>query len=77
MADPDPLEISSERQVAYDVSPVGGQSQFINLAGEGNPHIGDQLMLHVNFQFKEVPLTLEGIKATAESVITLEVPAFD
>lgn len=71
------MEITPERLVIYDASPVGGQSQFINLAGEGNPHIGDQLMLHVNFQFKEVPLTLEGIKEAAESVITLEVPAFD
>jgi acyl-homoserine lactone acylase PvdQ len=71
------LEISTDRQVAYDASPVGGQSQFINLAGEGNSHIGDQLMLHVNFQFKEVPLTLEGIKASAESVTTLEVPVIE
>lgn len=71
------LEISLERQVAYDASPVGGQSQFINLAGESNPHLGDQQMLHVNFEFKEVPLTRERIEAAAESVVTLDVPAID
>lgn len=69
------MEISPEPRVMYDVSPIGGQSQFINLAGQGNPHIGDQVMLHVNFQFKKVPLTLKDIKEEAESVVTVTVPA--
>jgi penicillin amidase len=71
------MEISSERRVVYDVSPAGGQNQFINLAGEGNPHIGDQLMLHVNFEFKEVLLRREDIAAAAESVTTLKLPAIE
>jgi hypothetical protein len=32
-------------------------------------------MLHVNFQFKKVPMTLDEIKAEAESFVTLDVPA--
>ena len=71
------MEISSERRVVYDVSPAGGQNQFINLAGEGNPHRGDQLMLHVNFEFKEVLLRREDSAAAAESVTTLKLPAIE
>ena len=71
------MEIRPERRVVYDVSPAGGQNQFINLAGEGNPHIGDQLMLHVNFEFKEALLRREDIAAAAESVSTLKLPAID
>ena len=54
---------------------LGGQNQFISLSGNATPHIDDQLMLHVNFQFKKVPMTLEEIKAEAESVVALDVPA--
>ncbi len=68
------MEITKQAKIMYDVSPVGGQNQFISLAGKGNPHIGDQLMLHVNFQFKKVPMTLKEIQEEAESVVTLDVP---
>jgi acyl-homoserine lactone acylase PvdQ len=30
----------------------GGQSQFIDRAGHGNPHLGDQYELHLNFRMK-------------------------
>jgi hypothetical protein len=32
-------------------------------------------MLHVNFQFKKVPMTLGEIQAESESVVALDVPA--
>lgn len=69
------MEITRNAKIMFDASPVGGQNQFINLAGKGTPHIGDQLMLHVNFQFKKVPMALGEITADAESVTTLEAPA--
>lgn len=68
------MEITPQPRVMYDVSPVGGQNQFINLAGKATGHIGDQLMLHVNFQFKKVPMTLKDIQEEAESVVTVDVP---
>jgi len=68
------MEISRDTKDMFDVSPVGGQNQFINLAGKGNAHLDDQLMLHVNFQFKKVPLTRKAIEQEAESVTVLEVP---
>jgi penicillin amidase len=69
------MELTRNAKIMYDSSPVGGQNQFINVAGKATPHIGDQLMLHVNFQFKKVPMTLEEIQAESESVVTLDVPA--
>jgi acyl-homoserine lactone acylase PvdQ len=68
------MEISRDTKDILDVTPVGGQNQFINLAGKGNPHLADQLMLHVNFQFKKVPLTRKAIEQEAESVTVLELP---
>jgi len=69
------MELTRSAKIMYDASPVGGQNQFISLSGKATRHIDDQLMLHVNFQFKKVPLTLDEIKAEAESVVVLDVPA--
>jgi len=71
------MEIGPGVNRMYDASPIGGQNQFINLAGEATPNIGDQLMLHVNFEFKSVPMSPEELRAEARSVLTLEVPRFD
>jgi hypothetical protein len=68
------MEMTPSAKIMFDASPTGGQNQFINLAGKATPHIGDQLMLHVNFQFKRVPMTIDEIQAEAESVVTLDVP---
>jgi hypothetical protein len=68
------MEIRRDMRALLDVSPVGGQSQFIDLSGRGNPHLADQLMLHVEFGFKTVPLAQEAIEQTAESVTVLEMP---
>ncbi len=69
------MELSPKAKIMYDASPTGGQNQFISLSGKATPHIGDQLMLHVNYEFKKVPMTLDEIEAEAESVVELEVPA--
>ena len=68
------MELTSSEKIMYDSSPAGGQNQFISLSGKATPHIGDQLMLHVRFDFKKVPMTLPEIEAEAESVVVLEVP---
>jgi acyl-homoserine lactone acylase PvdQ len=69
------MELTGNEKIMFDSSPTGGQNQFISLSGTATPHIGDQLMLHVNFQFKKVPMTLDEIQAESESVVVLDVPA--
>jgi acyl-homoserine lactone acylase PvdQ len=70
------MEISAREKIVYDGSPLGGQNQFINLAGEANPNIGDQLLLHATFELKKVPMSLAELRAEARSVVTLKVPDF-
>jgi acyl-homoserine lactone acylase PvdQ len=69
------MELTRGAKIMHDASPVGGQNQFISLSGKATAHIRDQLMLHVNYEFKKVPMTLEEIEAEAESVVVLDVPA--
>jgi acyl-homoserine lactone acylase PvdQ len=69
------MELTPDAKIMYDASPTGGQNQFISLTGKATRHIDDQLMLHVNYEFKKVPMTLEEIEAEAEAVVELDVPA--
>jgi acyl-homoserine lactone acylase PvdQ len=71
------MELTPKEKIVYDASPLGGQNQFIDLSGKATPHIGDQLMLHARFELKKIPMSFEELKAEAESVLTLEVPAFE
>jgi acyl-homoserine lactone acylase PvdQ len=71
------MEISAGGGVVMDVSPMGGQNQFINLKGKATKHVGDQLMRHAKFDLKKVPMTLDEVKAQADSAVTLDVPTFD
>ncbi|WP_395671999.1 penicillin acylase family protein [Phenylobacterium sp.] len=71
------MEISRTGGVVMDVSPMGGQNQFINLEGKATKHIGDQLMRHANFDLKTVPMSLAAVRREAESEVTLDVPKFD
>ena len=68
------MELTADEAIMYDVSPIGGQNQFINLAGEGTPNLDDQLMLHVNYEFKRVPMTQAEVREEAVSTVTLDVP---
>jgi penicillin G amidase len=69
------MEISPQTKAFLDVTRSGGQNQFINTAGQGNPHIGDQVDTHVSFQFKEVPMTDAEIAAAQTAVEVVTVPA--
>jgi len=71
------MELTSREKLVYDVSPSGGQNQFISLAGHATPNISDQLMRHADFDLKKVPMTLDEVLAQAISTVTIEVPSFD
>ncbi len=71
------MEISPDGGVMMDVSPKGGQNQFISLDGKATAHIGDQLMRHATFDLKTVPMSLADLEAQQESRITIDVPNID
>jgi penicillin amidase len=54
--------------------PTGGQSWFISSNGEANPHISDQVMRHLQFDYKVVEMEREAILADLESTMVLSVP---
>ena len=68
------MEISSGTRSFLDVSPTGGQSQFIDIAGRGNSHLDDQIDKHVKFEFKKVPMTRREVEAESEGRITIKPP---
>jgi penicillin G amidase len=67
------MEISPQTRGFEDVSPSGGQNQFISVQGKGGPHIADQVELHREFKFKRFPMAREEIDRVAESRVVLEV----
>ncbi len=67
------MEISPRTRGFEDVSPSGGQNQFISVDGKGNPHIADQVELHRDFNFKRFPMAREEVDRVAESRMTLQV----
>jgi len=71
------MEVSSREKIVFDASPSGGQNQFISLAGEATPNLADQLMRHVRYDLKRVPMERDELRAQAISVVSLPVPTFD
>jgi len=69
------FELAPQSRVLYDVTEQGGQDLFIDQQGHGNPHLGDQVELHLHNRFKALQMDREAIAVTAESVVTLHVPA--
>jgi penicillin G amidase len=61
------IELKPGEAVLYDSTPSGGQSLFISTDGKGNPHIGDQVSLHENFEFKAVALDHDRVVREAAS----------
>jgi hypothetical protein len=62
------IKLSRDMPDLYDSTPTGGQNQFISATGQGNPNIADQVMLHANFEFKQVALQRERVAENAKSV---------
>lgn len=66
------MEIGKDRRALYSVVDAGGQNQFIDLDGKGNPHLTDQTMMHETNELKKITLAPEDIRKTAASHVTLE-----
>jgi len=50
------MDISPGVRAIESATQSGGQNHFIDLAGRGNPHLGDQYDLHLNFRMKPLDL---------------------
>jgi penicillin G amidase len=61
------IKLTPEDTTLYDSTPTGGQNMFISADGKGNPNIADQVMLHVNYQFKPVALDRAAVEKAAVS----------
>lgn len=59
------MEISPRHHALYSVVDAGGQSQFIDPSGKGNPHLTDQSTMHETNELKKISLDPEEIQATA------------
>lgn len=61
------MEISPKHRTLYSVVDAGGQSQFIDPAGVGNPHLTDQTMMHESNELKKIALDPQEVRANAVS----------
>ena len=68
------VKMTPEDTSLYDSTPTGGQNMFISQDGKGNPNIADQVMLHVNFEFKKVPLDKAEVTSSAVSKTVVTLP---
>jgi hypothetical protein len=64
------LDPNSQSKI-YSVTDTGGQDHFIDARGKGNPHLTDQTRMHADNEFKVIEMSPEKVKATAESVETI------
>ena len=68
------MEIGEEPPRMLTAIPSGGQSRFINPAGEAGSHISDQVSRHLEHDLKTVWLDRSRVLADAESTTVLELP---
>lgn len=61
------MELTPHHPVYYSVVEAGGQDQFIDIHGHGNPHLTDQLVMHAENELKRVELVPSLIQSTAVS----------
>lgn len=61
------MEIAPTNPILYSVTEMGGQNQFIDVKGNGNPHLTDQTMMHETNEFKRTVMAPTDVKATAVS----------
>jgi len=62
------MEIAPENRAIYTVVDAGGQSQFIDPQGVGNPHLTDQTMMHETNELKKITLDPDLVQREASSV---------
>jgi hypothetical protein len=65
------MELGPGNRFLYSVVDAGGQSQFIDPQGLGNPHLTDQTMMHETNELKRISLAPEEIRTNAVSTRTL------
>lgn len=66
------MEIGKDHRALYSVVDAGGQNQFIDPMGRGNPHLTDQTMMHETNELKKIALDLDHVRANAASTSVLE-----
>ncbi len=70
------MEIVPGKPALYSVVDAGGQSQFIDPQGQGNPHLTDQTMMHETNELKKIEMAPATVRASAVSTQTIDyVPA--
>lgn len=65
------MELGAHSRFLYSVVDAGGQSQFIDPQGMGNPHLTDQTMMHETNELKRISLAPAEVRANAASTRTL------
>ena len=65
------MELAPDHPALYSVVEAGGQSQFIDPSGHGNPHLTDQVVLHAQSDFKRIDLSPDEVRRTAVTTTTL------
>jgi hypothetical protein len=66
------MEIDAKNPAIYSVVDAGGQSQFIDPQGRGNPHLVDQSQMHDTNELKKIVMTPDEVRATAVSTQVLD-----
>jgi acyl-homoserine lactone acylase PvdQ len=61
------MELGPRHRTLYSVVDAGGQSQFIDPNGVGNPHLTDQTMMHETNELKRITLDPDEVRANAVS----------
>ncbi|MBS0419707.1 MAG: penicillin acylase family protein [Proteobacteria bacterium] len=64
-------ELTPDHPVLYSVVEAGGQSQFIDTAGHGGPHLTDQVALHAHSEFKRIDMSPESVARDAVTTTRL------
>ena len=66
------MELNPKDPAMFSVIEAGGQNQFIDPTGRGNPNLTDQVVMHANNEFKRIDMSLEDVKRTAVSTTRLK-----
>jgi hypothetical protein len=66
------MELNPDHPVLYSVVDAGGQSQFIDPQGVGNPHLTDQTMMHETNELKKTVMDPDDVRKTAVLTQTLD-----
>jgi len=66
------MELGTSPPALYSVIEEGGQDQFIDPAGHGNPHLTDQAVMHAQDHFKRIAMDPEQVHREARTTITLQ-----